>query len=92
MDEEEDVDTSFGGVLPSEMRIAGPSLSDPSPVDGVLGSGGLGGVDIAEITNCKCCGFSVSLSLLFFQVQASIGCLFHLGIQLITHPSVPAAG
>ena len=49
MDEEEDVDTSFGGVLPSEMRIAGPSLSDPSPVDGVFGSGGLGGVDIAEM-------------------------------------------
>ena len=41
-EEEEDVDTSFGGVLPSEMRIAGPSLSDPSPVDGVFGSGGLG--------------------------------------------------
>ena len=46
-EEEEDVDTSFGGVLPSEMRIAGPPMpSDPAPVEGVLGTGtseGLGG-------------------------------------------------
>ena len=60
MDEEEDVDTSFGGVLLSEMRIAGPSLSDPSPVDGVLGSGGLGGVDIAEMESVPAHKLSLS--------------------------------